>query len=72
MDIEFLIFFLVVFFGAILSCALGLILASSLIIQYLPNTRISNWLTEIWIDPEDKPDDIFNPQVGDCIKPTKQ
>jgi hypothetical protein len=69
MDAELLIVFIVWFFGSILMGAIGLILSSSLVMQYLPNTRLAKWLESIWIDPEEKPDDIFNAKAGDCIRP---
>jgi hypothetical protein len=53
----------------ILVVAVLLIFSSAIIMQYMPNTRLAKWLDGIWIDPDEKPDDVFNPKVGDCIKP---
>lgn len=55
------------FLLAILAVATILVFASAAIMHWLPNSKLTAWLNDIWFDPVEQPDDIYNPIAGSCI-----
>lgn len=61
------------FFLAILSVITILVFVSAAVMHWLPNSKLTKWLNDIWFDPVEQPDDIYGSiQVGDCISPKVQ
>lgn len=73
MSILFVAAFISFFLLAILSVMTILVFASAAVMHWLPNSKLTKWLNDIWFDPVEKPDDIYgSAQAGDCLSPKEK
>lgn len=73
MSILFVAAFISFFLLAILSVMTILVFVSAAVMHWLPNSKLTKWLNDIWFDPVEQPDDIYGSmQAGDCLSPKVQ